>query len=122
MRPFQPSVPLSALPSLLQSPRSRHWLRRPPQLRPLLAHAPANLGVHSVALDAAAGRAVSWDEAARALVAGFELAWGAELAPGSLTPDERATEAELLDKYAAQIGGVGEHGFPTSPKRIGEWV
>jgi lipoate-protein ligase A len=93
-----------------------------PQLRPLLAGAPANLGAHSVALDAAAGRAVSWDEAARALVAGFERAWGAELAPGSLTPDERATEAELLDKYAAQIGGVGEHGFPTSPKRIGEWV
>jgi lipoate-protein ligase A len=93
-----------------------------PQLGPLLAHAPASLGVHSVALDAAAGRAVSWDEAARALVAGFERAWGVEFIAGSLSDAEHATEMELLDKYAAQIGGVGEHGFPTSPKRIGERV
>jgi lipoate-protein ligase A len=92
-----------------------------PLLRPLLALPAADLGAHSVALDAAAGRGVSWEEAARALVAGFAQAWGVEFVTSGLSGAERATEIELSDcKYAG--GGMGEPGSPTLLQELGARV
>ncbi|MBI4217011.1 MAG: lipoate--protein ligase family protein [Chloroflexi bacterium] len=48
------------------------------------------------------GREVGLAEAAQALRAGFQAAWGVELAPGELTAAERAMAARLEAKYRSE--------------------
>lgn len=48
------------------------------------------------------GREVGLAEAAQALRAGFQAAWGVEMAPGELTPEERALAGELEAKYRSE--------------------
>jgi lipoate-protein ligase A len=55
-----------------------------------------------VAVDEVLGRAVTWDEAAQALAAGFAEALSLALEPGKLTPGERAQARALCtEKYAS---------------------
>jgi len=61
------------------------------------------LRARATTLEAALGRAVSFDEVARALAQGFARALNLELVPGGLSPDELA-RAEMLraEKYTAE--------------------
>jgi lipoate-protein ligase A len=63
---------------------------------------PDQVRARAVTLQEALGRAVSWDEAAEALAAGFGAEFGLSIEPGELTPEERERAARLeTDKYAA---------------------
>jgi len=62
----------------------------------------ATLRARAITLEAALGRAISFNEAARALADGFAQALNLELVPGELSPDELArTEVLRAEKYAA---------------------
>lgn len=65
------------------------------RLAALLLHPPSGLGQKMIALSQAAGRAVTFDELAQALITGFGTAWGIELEPGTPTPAELALEQQL---------------------------
>ncbi len=56
---------------------------------------------HATTVEAAIGRIVSWDEAARAYVAAFGSVLDLDLEPGALTPEEKVRTEELArTKYA----------------------
>lgn len=62
----------------------------------------AALRARATTLEAALGRTVSFDEAARALAQGFAQALNLELVPGELSSDELArAEVLVAEKYAA---------------------
>ena len=68
-----------------------------------LAESPdsARVRARAATLESALGRRVGWDEAAKAMVAGFGAALNLKLRPGELTLEERGWVAELrAEKYA----------------------
>jgi lipoate-protein ligase A len=63
---------------------------------------PDRVRARAITVEQAMGRAVAFDEAARAMAEGFASALHLQLEPGDLTPQERAWADELRrDKYAS---------------------